>query len=241
MALAHPSFDCRDLCGGRTGRCVRLYRCQGAIRFCAAGHENNRARPEYDGGCYRDRLVHEVRSIVVAQHLSVCGAGLSVLDAWWLDPAVGEGVLSGCRRDPRSFRAADGAVRDRTACGKRRASKGAAVLGRAGDRRADRLRFGNDRNRGRRHSRASDPRHEIGHGSSDGRHDSGLQPDELRGRPDRRLRYWDQGPASLPPWLAAVAAGGCVGAFVGSRYLSDRCLRGSLAVLLLAWGLKLPL
>lgn len=53
--------------------------------------------------------------------------------------------------------------------------------------------------------------------------------------------YWDQIPASLPLWLVAVAAGGTVGAFFGSRYLSDRWLRGILAVLLLASGLKLLL
>lgn len=51
--------------------------------------------------------------------------------------------------------------------------------------------------------------------------------------------YWDQLPASLPWWLGAVAAGGSVGAFVGSRYLSDRWLRGILALLLLVSGLKL--
>lgn len=51
--------------------------------------------------------------------------------------------------------------------------------------------------------------------------------------------YWDRLPASLPWWLAAVAAGGAVGAFVGSRYLSERWLRGILAVLLLVSGAKL--
>jgi Predicted permeases len=51
--------------------------------------------------------------------------------------------------------------------------------------------------------------------------------------------YWDQLPASLPGWLVAVAAGGSLGAFVGSRYLSDRWLRGILALLLLVSGLKL--
>ena len=53
--------------------------------------------------------------------------------------------------------------------------------------------------------------------------------------------YWDHLPASLPLWLVAVAAGGFIGAFAGSRYLSDRWLRGILAVLLLASGLKLLL
>lgn len=53
--------------------------------------------------------------------------------------------------------------------------------------------------------------------------------------------YWDQLPASLPLWLGAVAVGGLIGAFVCSRYLSDRWLRGILAVLLLASGLKLIL
>lgn len=51
--------------------------------------------------------------------------------------------------------------------------------------------------------------------------------------------YWNQIPASLPLWLTAVAAGGSFGAFFGSRYLSDRWLRGILAVLLLVSGIKL--
>jgi hypothetical protein len=51
--------------------------------------------------------------------------------------------------------------------------------------------------------------------------------------------YWDQLPHSLPWWLVAVGAGGSVGAFVGSRYLSDRWLRSMLALLLLVSGLKL--
>jgi len=51
--------------------------------------------------------------------------------------------------------------------------------------------------------------------------------------------YWDALPTSLSWWLVAVAVGGSVGAFVGSRYLSDRWLRGILAVLLLVSGLKL--
>lgn len=50
---------------------------------------------------------------------------------------------------------------------------------------------------------------------------------------------WDQIPRTLPLWLVAVAAGGSLGAFVGSRYLSERWLRGVLALLLLASGLKL--
>lgn len=50
---------------------------------------------------------------------------------------------------------------------------------------------------------------------------------------------WDHIPASLPVWLIAVAAGGSVGAYIGSRYLSDRWLRGVLAALLLVSGIKL--
>lgn len=50
---------------------------------------------------------------------------------------------------------------------------------------------------------------------------------------------WDQIPSALPWWLAAVAAGGSIGAFVGSRYLSDRWLRAILALLLLVSGVKL--
>jgi uncharacterized membrane protein YfcA len=50
---------------------------------------------------------------------------------------------------------------------------------------------------------------------------------------------WEQVPSALPWWLVAVATGGCIGAFAGSRYLSDRWLRGTLALLLLVSGLKL--
>ena len=52
---------------------------------------------------------------------------------------------------------------------------------------------------------------------------------------------WDRIPASLPLWLVAVAIGGTLGAVIGSRYLSDRWLRGILALLLLVSGLKLVL
>lgn len=50
---------------------------------------------------------------------------------------------------------------------------------------------------------------------------------------------WDQIPAALPIWLGAVALGGVAGAYAGSRYLPDRWLRGILAFLLLASGIKL--
>lgn len=50
---------------------------------------------------------------------------------------------------------------------------------------------------------------------------------------------WDQIPSALPIWLVAVAVGGVTGAYAGTRYLSDRWLRGILAMLLLASGLKL--
>jgi uncharacterized membrane protein YfcA len=51
--------------------------------------------------------------------------------------------------------------------------------------------------------------------------------------------WWDQMPTALPWWLVAVAAGGSIGAFAGSRYLSDGWLRGILALLLVVSGLKL--
>ncbi|MEA5163093.1 sulfite exporter TauE/SafE family protein [Cereibacter johrii] len=50
---------------------------------------------------------------------------------------------------------------------------------------------------------------------------------------------WGQAPSALPVWLVAVAAGGTIGAYIGSRYLSDRWLRGTLSVLLLMSGIKL--
>lgn len=50
---------------------------------------------------------------------------------------------------------------------------------------------------------------------------------------------WDHIPASLPIWLVAVGAGGSAGAYIGSRYLSDRWMRGILAALLLVSGIKL--
>ncbi len=49
---------------------------------------------------------------------------------------------------------------------------------------------------------------------------------------------WDHIPGDLPGWLVAVAAGGALGAYVGSRFLSDRCLRFILAIVLLASGTK---
>ena len=50
---------------------------------------------------------------------------------------------------------------------------------------------------------------------------------------------WGHIPASLPSWLVAVGAGGSAGAYIGSRYLSDRWLRGILATLLMVSGIKL--
>ena len=50
---------------------------------------------------------------------------------------------------------------------------------------------------------------------------------------------WEHIPASLPLWLIAVAIRGSVGAYVGSRFLSDRWLRDILALLLLASCIKL--
>lgn len=50
---------------------------------------------------------------------------------------------------------------------------------------------------------------------------------------------WDHIPSTLPVWLVAVAVGGTIGAYIGSRYLSDRWLRGILSILLLMSGVKL--
>ncbi len=52
---------------------------------------------------------------------------------------------------------------------------------------------------------------------------------------------WDNLPDALPLWLLAVAAGGLLGALLGSRFLSDRWLRGILAALLLVSGIRLIL
>lgn len=52
-------------------------------------------------------------------------------------------------------------------------------------------------------------------------------------------RFWDVLPSSLPVSLIAVALGGIAGAFVGSKYLSERWLRFILAILLFASGINL--
>lgn len=49
---------------------------------------------------------------------------------------------------------------------------------------------------------------------------------------------WKAASSQMPIWSLAVAVGGTVGAFVGSRYLPDRWLWLILAVLLFASGLK---
>ncbi len=69
----------------------------------------------------------------------------------------------------------------------------------------------------------------------------GLQPDEFRSDADRSPCGMGHIPGALPVWPITVVTGGSVGARVGSRYLSDRWLRGVLAVLLLASGAKLVL
>lgn len=46
-------------------------------------------------------------------------------------------------------------------------------------------------------------------------------------------------PPALPGWLLAVAAGGTIGAILGSRYLPDRALRYLLATILLASGVRM--
>ncbi|PDT43888.1 hypothetical protein CO661_32480 [Sinorhizobium fredii] len=50
---------------------------------------------------------------------------------------------------------------------------------------------------------------------------------------------WNALPNFLPWWLIAVAAGGSIGALIGSRYLSASWLRVILSVLLMVSGLKL--
>lgn len=50
---------------------------------------------------------------------------------------------------------------------------------------------------------------------------------------------WDSIPSTLPAWLVSVAVGGTLGAYLGSRHLSDSWLRGTLSILLLMSGLKL--
>ncbi|MFD2174834.1 sulfite exporter TauE/SafE family protein [Rhodobacter lacus] len=51
--------------------------------------------------------------------------------------------------------------------------------------------------------------------------------------------FWGDLPAALPLWGLAVAIGGSLGAVLGSRTLSERWLRGFLALLLFISGLKL--
>ncbi|MDB6455016.1 sulfite exporter TauE/SafE family protein [Falsirhodobacter sp. 20TX0035] len=50
---------------------------------------------------------------------------------------------------------------------------------------------------------------------------------------------WGHIPSALPAWLVAVAVGGTIGAYIGSRYLSDLWLRGILSILLFMSGVKL--
>ena len=52
-------------------------------------------------------------------------------------------------------------------------------------------------------------------------------------------RIWAAMPSEISAWIVAVAIGGMIGAFLGSRYLPDRWLRAILAVLLLISGAKL--
>ncbi|CAM3047534.1 hypothetical protein SAMN04488021_13220 [Paracoccus aminovorans] len=206
LACRRLSRNCRDLRRRRTGRSVRLYRDHGTIRSRAVGHENDRARPESHGGRNRHGVVHEVRPIVMAPHLSICRSGLPVLDAWWVDPVGGRGVLPYRRCDPGAFRVADGTISDEKIRRKRRTSQDAAIPGCSGDRGADRLRIGNDRDRWRCFSRASHFCDEMGHGASDGRNDSALQSDEFCGRPDRCLRL-----LGSDPRIAALVACGSRG------------------------------
>lgn len=51
--------------------------------------------------------------------------------------------------------------------------------------------------------------------------------------------FWGELPPALPLWGLAVAFGGCLGAVLGSRFLSETWLRGILALLLAVSGLKL--
>lgn len=48
--------------------------------------------------------------------------------------------------------------------------------------------------------------------------------------------WWDHIPGALPGWLIAVAVGGSLGAFIGSRYLPELRLSIILAAILLASG-----
>ncbi len=52
-------------------------------------------------------------------------------------------------------------------------------------------------------------------------------------------RWWDEIPGALSGWLIAVAAGGALGALIGSRYLPELWLRIILAAILLASGVRL--
>lgn len=51
--------------------------------------------------------------------------------------------------------------------------------------------------------------------------------------------WWDQIPNALPAWLIAVAVGGSLGAFIGSRYLPELWLRIILGAILFASGVRL--
>lgn len=53
------------------------------------------------------------------------------------------------------------------------------------------------------------------------------------------MAIWNHAPSELSLWLVAVAVGGTIGAYIGSRYLPEGWLKAILALLLILSGLKL--
>ena len=86
-----------DLCVGRPGWRIWLHRDHGAARLCAAGHEDDCARPQSPGCGNRDSHVPEGWKAVMAKRLAFCDLGLPVFSSRRRCPANGGYLLSGRR------------------------------------------------------------------------------------------------------------------------------------------------
>lgn len=228
-----------DLCIGRSGRGIRLHRDHGTARLCAAGHEDDRARSQSFGCGNRDSHVPEVWKAVMAKvwPFAILGFPFSLLggavqlpaDIYY--PVVGvvlvlsaaqmartalrrSGVSADLPTDPPFIPAlATGAIigfiSGTTGTG------GGVFLAPV----ILAMNWGTARQ-----TAATTAVYNLMNSAA-----------ALLGA----YAWWDQIPSALPGWLIAVAVGGSLGAFIGSRYLPELWLRIILAVILFASGVRL--